>query len=122
MGSCLSKEEIGGKPQGGHGFDPHRGQAGFDGIPNSPGGDVLQNNLHPNTIPTEPLGPFNGPPQPPHQNLPDPPNVDVVHGSGGGMTKTFVALYDYDARTDEDLSFKKGEHLEILNNTQGNWR
>ena len=37
------------------------------------------------------------------------------------MTKLFVALYDYDARTDEDLSFKKGEHLEILNDTQGDW-
>ncbi len=35
--------------------------------------------------------------------------------------KIFVALYDYDARTDEDLSFKKGEHLEILNDTQGDW-
>jgi fyn-related kinase len=33
----------------------------------------------------------------------------------------FVALYDYDARTDEDLSFKKGEHLEIINDTQGDW-
>ncbi len=50
--------------------------------------------------------------------LPDP--VDV-NGSGGGLTKTFVALYDYDARTDEDLSFKKGEHLEIINDTQGDW-
>lgn len=37
------------------------------------------------------------------------------------QTKIFVALYDYDARTDEDLSFKKGEHLEILNDTQGDW-
>lgn len=35
--------------------------------------------------------------------------------------KTFVALYDYDARTDEDLSFRKGEHLEIINDTQGDW-
>ena len=35
--------------------------------------------------------------------------------------KVFVALYDYDARTDEDLSFKKGEHLEIINDTQGDW-
>jgi len=35
--------------------------------------------------------------------------------------KTFVALYDYDARTDEDLSFKKGDLLEILNDTQGDW-
>lgn len=35
--------------------------------------------------------------------------------------KVFVALYDYDARTEEDLSFKKGELLEILNDTQGDW-
>ena len=65
----------------------------------------------------------------PHRPLPDPnmvqtqdinqvgghgqPNVHV-HGVGGhgvvghiAPTKTFVALYDYDARTDEDLSFKK---------------
>ena len=31
----------------------------------------------------------------------------------------FVALYDYDARTDEDLSFKKGEHLEVINSSDG---
>lgn len=41
------------------------------------------------------------------ENEPIPPN-----------SKIFVALYDYDARTDEDLSFRKGEHLEILNDTQ----
>ncbi|RWS26809.1 tyrosine-protein kinase Src42A-like protein [Leptotrombidium deliense] len=38
-----------------------------------------------------------------------------------GSSKVFVALYDYDARTDEDLSFKKGEHLIIINDTQGDW-
>lgn len=32
--------------------------------------------------------------------------------------RVYVALYDYEARTDEDLSFRKGEHLEILNDTQ----
>lgn len=47
-------------------------------------------------------------------------------GGGGNLAnqnnaKIFVALYDYDARTDEDLSFKKGEHLEIINDTQGDW-
>ncbi|KAI7690391.1 Tyrosine-protein kinase Src42A [Sarcoptes scabiei] len=52
----------------------------------------------------------------------------VNQNSGNGIacsnslnTKIFVALYDYDARTDEDLSFKKGEHLEIINDTQGDW-
>ncbi|MGH0155371.1 UNVERIFIED_CONTAM: hypothetical protein FKN15_028621 [Acipenser sinensis] len=34
----------------------------------------------------------------------------------GGVT-TFVALYDYESRTATDLSFKKGERLQIVNNT-----
>ena len=33
----------------------------------------------------------------------------------------FIALFDYDQRTSEDLSFKKGEHLEIINNQDGDW-
>ena len=41
--------------------------------------------------------------------------------TSSGPLKVFVALYDYDARTDEDLSFRKGEHLEIINDTQGDW-
>uniref|UniRef100_A0A669P0Z6 Tyrosine-protein kinase n=1 Tax=Phasianus colchicus TaxID=9054 RepID=A0A669P0Z6_PHACC len=36
----------------------------------------------------------------------------------GGVT-TFVALYDYESRTETDLSFKKGERLQIVNNTLG---
>lgn len=47
-------------------------------------------------------------------SLPDPEGTAAT-------SKIFVALYDYDARTDEDLSFRKGEHLEILNDTQGDW-
>ncbi|XP_032877991.1 tyrosine-protein kinase Fyn [Amblyraja radiata] len=45
------------------------------------------------------------------------------HGGGSqtvGVT-LFVALYDYDARTDDDLSFHKGEKFQILNNTEGDW-
>lgn len=33
----------------------------------------------------------------------------------------FVALFDYEARTDDDLSFKRNEILEILNDMQGDW-
>lgn len=36
--------------------------------------------------------------------------------STGGVT-TFVALYDYESRTASDLSFRKGERLQIVNNT-----
>ncbi|XP_031422278.1 proto-oncogene tyrosine-protein kinase Src isoform X2 [Clupea harengus] len=38
----------------------------------------------------------------------------------GGVT-TFVALYDYESRTASDLSFRKGETLQIVNNTEGDW-
>lgn len=54
-------------------------------------------------------------PMPP---IPEPETTGNVNNS---CAKIFVALYDYDARTDEDLSFRKGEHLEILNDTQGDW-
>ncbi|XP_065183218.1 tyrosine-protein kinase SRK2-like [Sycon ciliatum] len=33
----------------------------------------------------------------------------------------FIALYDYDARTTEDLTFKKGDSLQVLNNQDGDW-
>jgi len=54
-----------------------------------------------------------------------------VAGAIGGAASTspthssavlFVALYDYDARTEEDLSFKKGDILEIINDTQACYR
>ena len=35
--------------------------------------------------------------------------------------QTAVALYDYEARSGEDLSFKKGHHFEVINDTQGLW-
>lgn len=37
-----------------------------------------------------------------------------------GIT-VFIALYDYDARTNEDLSFKKGERLQVVDNTDSDW-
>ncbi|XP_017549731.1 proto-oncogene tyrosine-protein kinase Src isoform X3 [Pygocentrus nattereri] len=46
--------------------------------------------------------------------------------AAGGVT-TFVALYDYESRTASDLSFRKGERLQIVNNTrklncrEGDW-
>lgn len=54
------------------------------------------------------------------RNGPMPP-IPEPESSSSANAKMFVALYDYDARTDEDLSFRKGEHLEILNDTQGDW-
>ncbi|KAL0133184.1 hypothetical protein PUN28_000740 [Cardiocondyla obscurior] len=61
------------------------------------------------------VSPVPTPPPDPIRPIPQIPDMDVT------TAKIFVALYDYDARTDEDLSFKKGEHLEIINDTQGDW-
>jgi len=47
------------------------------------------------------------------------PSRDSPEASPG--LPQFVALYDYEARTIEDLSFKKGEIVEIINDTQGDW-
>nr|7A2M_A Chain A, Tyrosine-protein kinase Fyn [Homo sapiens]7A2M_B Chain B, Tyrosine-protein kinase Fyn [Homo sapiens]7A2N_A Chain A, Tyrosine-protein kinase Fyn [Homo sapiens]7A2N_B Chain B, Tyrosine-protein kinase Fyn [Homo sapiens]7A2N_C Chain C, Tyrosine-protein kinase Fyn [Homo sapiens]7A2N_D Chain D, Tyrosine-protein kinase Fyn [Homo sapiens] len=33
----------------------------------------------------------------------------------------FVALYDYESRTETDLSFHKGEKFQILNSSEGDW-
>lgn len=41
--------------------------------------------------------------------------------TAASSARLFIALYDYDARTNEDLSFKKGDILEIINDTQGDW-
>lgn len=53
-------------------------------------------------------------PLPEVRPIPQIPENETINANA----KIFVALYDYDARTDEDLSFRKGEHLEILNDTQ----
>lgn len=89
MGKCF------GKPRS----DPAKNDTITSGVldpPNSIQPDPTLNNIvNPSPIPQQPE--------------PELPNAN---------TKIFVALYDYDARTDEDLSFRKGEHLEILNDTQ----
>uniref|UniRef100_A0A915KC36 non-specific protein-tyrosine kinase n=1 Tax=Romanomermis culicivorax TaxID=13658 RepID=A0A915KC36_ROMCU len=54
-----------------------------------------------------------------HAPLPLPP--DNQSTSSPYNRKTFIALYDYDARTEEDLSFKKGDLLDIINDSQGEW-
>ncbi|KAI3358047.1 hypothetical protein L3Q82_003065 [Scortum barcoo] len=49
------------------------------------------------------------------------PNTNMHQRPGGGGVTLFIALYDYDARTDDDLTFQKGEKFQIINNTEGDW-
>ena len=49
----------------------------------------------------------------PQRKEPSSPESDV---------RLFVALFDYDARTSEDLTFKKGDYLEVMpGNTAFDW-
>ncbi len=45
-------------------------------------------------------------------------DIDYPKQSSGPV---FIALFDYDQRTSEDLSFNKGEQLQILNSQDGDW-
>ncbi|XP_076829484.1 tyrosine-protein kinase Yes-like [Brachyhypopomus gauderio] len=44
-----------------------------------------------------------------------------IPGSITGGVSLFVALYDYESRTTDDLSFRKGERFQVINNTEGDW-
>ncbi|XP_069052332.1 tyrosine-protein kinase fynb isoform X2 [Lepisosteus oculatus] len=45
----------------------------------------------------------------------------TLRSRGGAGVTLFVALYDYEARTEDDLNFRKGEKFQILNSTEGDW-
>lgn len=54
--------------------------------------------------------------QPPWSPIPCPTLLSSPNSAGPGVT-LFIALYDYEARTEDDLTFTKGEKFHILNNT-----
>ncbi|XP_069751197.1 proto-oncogene tyrosine-protein kinase Yrk-like isoform X2 [Narcine bancroftii] len=70
------------------------------------------NSFHKNT--SAALNPFGGPVGYPASSLPS--SIGVT----GGVT-LFIALYDYDARTEDDLTFRKGEKFHIINSSEGDW-
>lgn len=47
--------------------------------------------------------------------------IDAARQSYVPRGPVFIALFDYERRTNEDLSFAKGELLEIMNNMDGDW-
>ncbi|XP_008310872.1 tyrosine-protein kinase fynb isoform X1 [Cynoglossus semilaevis] len=48
-------------------------------------------------------------------------HTGTLRTRGGTGVTLFVALYDYEARTEDDLSFGKGEKFQIINSTEGDW-
>ncbi|XP_028809355.1 tyrosine-protein kinase fynb isoform X3 [Denticeps clupeoides] len=48
-------------------------------------------------------------------------HTGTLRTRGGTGVTLFVALYDYEARTEDDLSFRKGEKFQIINSTEGDW-
>lgn len=44
-----------------------------------------------------------------------------LHEQKPKKNHSFVALYDYQGRTNEDLSFRAGDKLEVLNASQEGW-
>ena len=45
-------------------------------------------------------------------SLPPPPEPNLP---------TFIAKFDYDSRTDDDLTFRKGDLLYIISTEEGDW-
>ena len=103
MGNCLSHSD--------------HSSSGSPTSPKQPGSDPQNGGV--SNVPPPPPAVTDSPQHSSTTVMPSPMRHEsLAHGSGG---KIFVALYDYEARTDEDLSFRKGENLEILNDTQGDW-
>ncbi|KAI6203479.1 Tyrosine-protein kinase [Aphelenchoides besseyi] len=109
MGNCLGKKPSTPRPNS-NAFQnttvtPHQLQSNGDGLP---GGVVL--------YPHEPK---------PSCSVSKSGKTSVSSGNGGNSAPNsgnlYIALFDYDARTDEDLSFKRNELLEVLNDMQGDW-
>ena len=109
MGNCLSRGGAAGSPMGAAHAKPES-----NAVP--PTFQAAQILPHANDAAA---GNAHGTPR--STNLDTPRPLPDPNESAALASKIFVALYDYDARTDEDLSFKKGDHLEILNDTQGDW-
>lgn len=60
----------------------------------------------------------------PNRYVPEPQPSPPAPETPVAVKSLYIALYDYDARTQEDLSFRKGEILEVNNEDLANdwWR
>jgi len=71
-----------------------------------------QNNYKETSLPASKTNTQRELPPPPQPNAP-PPAINPEN--------IFVALYDYNARAEDDLNFKKGDNLVVLNQSDGDW-
>ncbi|XP_051493797.1 tyrosine-protein kinase Fgr isoform X3 [Apus apus] len=117
MGCVHCKEKWLGKGQaGGEGGVPLPPASQHD--PDPTGTDFTRipdfNNFHGTGVPT--TAHFTGP----GGFTSNTPQMSSGGITGGGVT-LFIALYEYEARTEDDLTFQKGEKFHIINNTEGDW-
>ncbi|XP_064327548.1 tyrosine-protein kinase Fgr isoform X3 [Phalacrocorax carbo] len=119
MGCVHCKEKGSSKGQvGGEVGSPPPPTSQYDPDPTQPGTIFTRipdfNNFHGTAVPSAPS--FTGPGGFNSNTL----QMRSGGITGGGVT-LFVALYDYEARTEDDLTFQKGEKFHIINNTEGDW-
>ncbi|XP_063275219.1 proto-oncogene tyrosine-protein kinase Yrk isoform X3 [Prinia subflava] len=119
MGCVPCKEKGAGKGQaGGEGGSLQPPASQYDPDPTQPGAIFTRipdfNNFQ---GPAVPLAPSSAEPGGFTSNLLQTRSGGIT---GGGVT-LFIALYDYEARTEDDLTFQKGEKFHIINNTEGDW-
>ncbi|OWK54127.1 Proto-oncogene tyrosine-protein kinase Yrk [Lonchura striata] len=119
MGCVPCKERGAGKGQaGGEGGSLQAPASQYDPDPTQPGAAFTR-------IPD--FNNFQGPAVPAAPSFSEPggftPNALPPRSGGitGGGVTLFIALYDYEARTEDDLTFQKGEKFHIINNTEGDW-
>eukprot|EP00054_Salpingoeca_dolichothecata_P016216 m.94704 g.94704 ORF g.94704 m.94704 type:complete len:502 (-) comp21875_c0_seq1:229-1734(-) len=76
---------------------------------------------NPQTQPQQPVsgGNTNGMASVQKTPLPPPPGESMQTSST--EDDLFLALYDYEARTNDDLTFNKGDKLKVLNSSDGDW-
>ena len=78
-----------------------------------------KNELPPSVQPSATLNTTNG--QPTQTEMNASPHNSTIGPSNPHTVTVFVALYDYAARTSEDLNFSKGERLQVIDNSDGDW-
>ncbi|CAN8001775.1 unnamed protein product, partial [Ixodes hexagonus] len=128
--NCLSTGSPDGAARGDDGQDKtgqdhhhHHNNSGVGGPMGGPGGDHNNGGLRQPLDTRYTKAPTGGGPQvlPPTNGPHHEGHVARVGPPGSGSGKMVVALYTYNARDDGDLSFRKGDRLQILNDSDPDW-